>query len=145
MFAAVCELSLIDLLYDMRRTSDVEGFMKAWSNSNLFKKLVYGSSGNNEARDRLTVPQDERAEDTHSQHSHTTVGQGITELCRSSLAELSTVVVTVLGSPSGSAIKPWQSCISFALKVSQLSVQSYIGHIMGQTRYVHHQCVWLDI
>ena len=43
LFVGVCKVSSIELQYDLRRTSDVEGFVNVWSNTSLMDKLVYGS------------------------------------------------------------------------------------------------------
>jgi hypothetical protein len=101
-FEAVCELNSVNMKYDMRRMSDVEGFMKAWSNPTLFKKIVYGSS------DRSREGGETMRDGTPAPTSDETIEQV-------------------------SPTKPWQSCTSFALKVTALNIQSYIGPVMGQT------------
>ena len=123
---AVGEMNSINLKYDMRRTSDVDSFTKAWSNPTLFKKLVYGSSDNSREeetlRDRTPTPIADEANE-----------QGNTQFYRVSVClRMVTVAVTVPVLPT---MKLWQSCISFALKVTALNIQSYIGPVMGQTRY----------
>lgn len=102
LISAVCELNSVNMKYDMRRMSDVEGFMKAWSNPTLFKKIVYGSS------DRSREGGETMRDGTPAPTSDETIEQV-------------------------SPTKPWQSCTSFALKVTALNIQSYIGPVMGQT------------